>query len=92
MIGRIVTRFATGLRFPALFTLVAALFVVDLLVPDLVPFLDEILLALATLLVGSLRRRRGAPSTREGAEAALQAGGTAARAQARDGATAGGRP
>jgi hypothetical protein len=61
MIGQLVTRFAAGLRFPALFALVAGLFVLDLLVPDLVPFADEILLALATLLVGSFRKRRTSP-------------------------------
>lgn len=58
MIGQLVTRFASGLRFPALFGLVAGLFVLDLLVPDVVPFVDEVLLALGTLLVGSLRKRR----------------------------------
>ncbi len=57
-IGRVVTRFASGLRFPTLFKLVAALFVVDFLVPDLIPFYDEILLALGTLLLGSLKSRR----------------------------------
>ena len=61
MIGGLVTRFAAGLRYPTLFGLVAALFVIDLIVPDLIPFIDEILLALGTLLLGSLRRRRGAP-------------------------------
>jgi hypothetical protein len=58
MIGGLVTRFAAGLRFPTLFALVALLFVIDLLVPDVVPFVDEMMLALGTLLVGSLRRRR----------------------------------
>lgn len=58
MIGPLVTRFASGLRFPALFGLLAGLFVLDLLVPDMVPFVDEVLLALGTLLVGSLRKRR----------------------------------
>jgi hypothetical protein len=61
MIRQLVTRFATGLRFPTLFALVAGLFVFDLLVPDLVPFVDEILLALATLLIGSFRKRRTSP-------------------------------
>lgn len=60
MIKRIVTRFASGLRYPTLFKLAAALFLVDLVVPDAVPFMDEILLALGTLLLGSLRRRREA--------------------------------
>ena len=58
MIRRLITRFATGLRFPTLFALVAGLFVLDLLVPDLIPFADEILLALGTLLLASLRKRR----------------------------------
>lgn len=57
MIGQLVTRFAAGLRFPALFALVAGLFLLDVMVPDLVPFVDEVLLALGTLLVGSLRKR-----------------------------------
>ncbi len=58
MIGRLVTRFAARLRFPALFGLMAGLFLLDVLVPDLLPFVDEVLLALGTLLVGSLRKRR----------------------------------
>ena len=58
MIGQLVTRFAAGLRFPTLFLLVAGLFVLDLLVPDVVPFADEVLLALGTLLLASFRKRR----------------------------------
>jgi hypothetical protein len=58
MIGQLVTRFAAGLRFPTLFALAAGLFLVDLVVPDLIPFVDEALLALLTVLIGSLRRRR----------------------------------
>jgi hypothetical protein len=58
VIGQLVTRFASGLRFPVLFALVGGLFAVDLLLPDLVPFFDEVMLALATLLLGSLRKRR----------------------------------
>ena len=90
MIRRIVTRFAAGLRFPALFVLAATLFVVDLLVPDLIPFLDEILLALATLLLGSLRKRREAPPQREGAADVSQARRDVP-AQTRGDAAAGGR-
>jgi hypothetical protein len=66
VIGGLVTRFAAGLRYPTLFGLVAALFVIDLLVPDLIPFIDEILLALGTLLLGSLRRRRAPPPDPDG--------------------------
>jgi hypothetical protein len=57
MIRDRVARFAAGLRFPVLFALTATLFVFDLFVPDLVPFVDEILLALGTLLLGSLRKK-----------------------------------
>ena len=51
---------ARKLKYPSLFKLVAALFVIDLFVPDLVPFIDEILLGLATLVLSSLRSRRDA--------------------------------
>jgi hypothetical protein len=54
---RWVLRWAEGLRFPTLFLLTATLFVVDLIVPDLIPLADEILLGLGTLLLGNLRRR-----------------------------------
>ncbi len=53
----LVTRFAARLRFPTLFFLTAALFVLDLVFPDTVPFVDEILLGLGTLVLGSLRER-----------------------------------
>ena len=59
MIGKLVTRFAAGLRFPTLFLMVGSLFAVDLLMPDLVPFVDEVMLALGMLLLASSRRRRG---------------------------------
>lgn len=51
-------RFASRLRFPQLFWLTLALFVLDVLIPDLIPFADEILLGLATLLLGSWQRER----------------------------------
>jgi hypothetical protein len=61
MIGRIVTRFASRLRYPTLFKIVAGLFVLDLFVPDIIPFADEILLALGTLLLGAYKRRGESP-------------------------------
>lgn len=51
--------FAARLRFPQLFFLTAGLFLLDLLIPDLVPFVDEVLLGLLTLLLGNLRSERG---------------------------------
>jgi Family of unknown function (DUF6116) len=50
---------ASGLRFPQLLGLVALLFVLDLIVPDPIPFLDEALLGLLTLLFASWKRGRG---------------------------------
>jgi hypothetical protein len=52
------SRWAAGLRFPWLLALSAAVFVLDLAIPDLIPFADEILLGLATVILGSIRRRR----------------------------------
>lgn len=54
--------FAGRLRFPQLFALVAGLFLLDLLTPDPIPFLDEILLGLGTVLLGSWRQRKQPPS------------------------------
>ena len=51
-------RGAGKLRFPSLFVLTAILFVVDLFLPDFVPFLDEVLLGMATLLFASWREKR----------------------------------
>jgi len=68
MIGNLVSRFAAGLRFPTLFKVCAALFLVDLVVPDVIPFVDEILLALVTLLVGAFRRRGGVPAAPAGGQ------------------------
>ena len=45
------------LKFPRLLLATAALFVVDLVVPDFIPFADELLLALATLTLSRWKRR-----------------------------------
>ncbi len=51
-----VLAFAGKLRFRTLFLVTACLFVFDLLIPDFLPFVDEILLGLATLLLSALRK------------------------------------
>ena len=56
-----VEEFASRLRFPKLFGITLAVLIVDVLVPDLIPFVDEILLALVTALLGSWKRRRETP-------------------------------
>lgn len=55
LISSLLGRFASRLRFPQLFAFTATLFIVDLLIPDLIPFLDELLLGLATLLLALWR-------------------------------------
>lgn len=50
--------FAGRLRFPALFGITATLFLVTLVVPDPIPFVDELLLGLGALTLASLKRRR----------------------------------
>ena len=45
-------------RFPTLLLITGGLFVLDLIVPDLIPFIDEILLGLATLLLARWKDRR----------------------------------
>ncbi len=51
-------RFLSRLRFPWLFAVTIVLFLVDLVVPDVVPWADEILLGLLTLLLGAWRKQR----------------------------------
>ncbi|MGH8107826.1 MAG: DUF6116 family protein [Arenimonas sp.] len=50
--------FASRLRFPTLFMIVAGLFLFDLLIPDFIPLLDEIMLGLTTLLLASWKNRK----------------------------------
>jgi hypothetical protein len=57
-VARLVLRFFRGMRFPQLFLVFATLFAVDFVVPDFIPFADELLLGLGTLLVGAIRKRR----------------------------------
>jgi len=45
------------LKFPQLFMLAAGLFVFDVIFPDMLPFIDEILLAIGTILLGSLHKK-----------------------------------
>lgn len=50
--------FLGRLSYPRLFMLTAALFAFDLVIPDFVPFADEILLGLGTLLLASFKKRK----------------------------------
>jgi hypothetical protein len=47
-----------NLRFPGLFALLAIVFVFDLVIPDFIPFVDEIILAILTMIFGLWKARR----------------------------------
>ncbi len=59
--------YASRLRFPTLFKIVAALFIIDLVTPDLIPFItfglpfDEIFMGALTLLLASWKNRNDSP-------------------------------
>lgn len=53
-----ITKFSKRLRFPQLFLLTGALFVFDLFIPDVLPFIDELLLGLMTAMLGSLKEKK----------------------------------
>ncbi len=55
--------YASRLRFPTLFLVIAALFVFDLIIPDFIPFLDEIMLGLGTVLLASWKNRKAQVET-----------------------------
>jgi len=54
---------ATRLKFPQLFAVFVVLFLFDLVVPDFIPFIDEILLGLAAALFGMWREKVPANET-----------------------------
>ncbi len=58
LIGRL------NLRFPTLFTIFALLTTVDLVLPDPLPLVDELGLALLTLLLALWRDRRSSTAAR----------------------------
>jgi hypothetical protein len=57
-ITALVQRLLPRLRYPYLFLILAGLFLVDLVVPDPVPLVDELLLAILTFVAASLTTRK----------------------------------
>ncbi len=51
------SRYLESLRFPWLLLLATVLFVVNLFIPDALPFVDEILLAVVAIILGKLKRK-----------------------------------
>lgn len=62
-----VEKTVSRLKFPQAFAFFIALFLFDLIIPDFVPFVDEILLGLGAALFGMWRERAtAAPPARPG--------------------------
>jgi hypothetical protein len=56
-LGSLVSRLIPGVRYPWLVAILAGLLAVDLVVPDPIPLLDEVMLAVLTVLAASWRTR-----------------------------------
>ena len=49
---------ANQLKFKNLFFLVISLFIIDLIVPDFIPFIDEIILGLLAIILANWKKER----------------------------------
>jgi hypothetical protein len=54
----LISRLLPRLRYPYLFLVLGGLFLVDLIVPDPIPLVDELLLAVLTFIAASFTSRR----------------------------------
>jgi len=61
MLRNIFLQYAARLRYPKLLALALGLFIADLMIPDMIPFADEILLGLISLVLAGLKRRKQEP-------------------------------
>jgi hypothetical protein len=50
--------FANTLKFKNLFFIIICLFVINLFVPDFIPFIDEIILGLMAIILANLKKER----------------------------------
>jgi len=58
-ISVLISKLIPGIRYPWLFAILAGLLAIDLVVPDPVPLLDEVVLGVLTFLAASWRIRKG---------------------------------
>ena len=61
----LILSWGSGLRYPYLFLLTAAVFIVDVVVPDIIPFADEILIGMATLILARFKKKPQDPDLDE---------------------------
>ena len=57
MLRNFLLQYAARLRYPKLLALALGIFIADLIIPDFIPFADEILLGLLSLLLAGLKKR-----------------------------------
>lgn len=57
-ISALINKLIPGIRYPWLFAILAGLLAIDLVVPDPVPLLDEVVLGVLTFLAASWRMRK----------------------------------
>ncbi len=74
-IGSLVTRFAGNLRYPWLVAITGTILLLDIVLLDPLPFIDEIVFALLTLIFMSFKERKPA---KDAAAPAAAAGSAAA--------------
>lgn len=55
--------FANRLKFKNLFLLITALLIIDLLIPDMIPMLDEIILGILAIVLGNLKKKASGEKT-----------------------------
>ena len=60
-----VQRFLERRRFPTLLLILAALFGANLFIPDPIPFIDEMIMLVATVIIGAFRKRRKSTKSAE---------------------------
>ena len=56
--GGLIARLLGRLRYPQLFALLAGLFLLDFLIPDPIPFVDEVALGVLTLMLAMWKERQ----------------------------------
>ncbi len=57
--------FASRLKFPTLFFITLGLWVINLLIPDPLPLIDEIVMGLVTLMLATWKKRTEPPAPPE---------------------------
>ena len=55
----LILAFANQLKFKNLFLLIIGLFIADLFVPDMIPFIDEIILGVLAIILANWKKEKG---------------------------------